>query len=139
SVEDPLDQDDWEAWRDLARAAPGIQIVGDDLFATHLGRVERGIAEGAASAAIVKPNQNGTLTGTLAVMAALRAAGLGAIVAGRSGDTEDTFVADLAVGAGAGQIKIGAFRNSERLAKYNQLIRIEEESGVALARWRSRP
>jgi enolase 1/2/3 len=141
SIEDPLDQDDWDGWRALARAAaaPTIQIVGDDLFATNLDRVARGIAEGAATAAIVKPNQNGTLTGTLAVIAALRAAGLGAIVAGRSGDTEDPFVADLAVGTGAGQIKIGAFRNSERLAKYNQLVRIaDEEPGLALARWRSR-
>ena len=133
SVEDPLAQDDWDAWRELVRAAPGLQVVGDDLFATQLSRVARGIADRAATAGIVKPNQNGTLTGTLGVMTALRTAGLATIVAGRSGDTEDAFVADLAVGAGAGQIKIGAFRNTERLAKYNQLIRIEEEAGLPFA------
>lgn len=133
SVEDALDQDDWPAWREFTRAFPDKQIVGDDLFATNAGRIEKGIGQGAANAALIKPNQNGTLTGTLAAMAALRSAGLGTIVAARSGDTEDTFIADLAVGSGAGQIKIGAFRNTERLAKYNRLLRIEEASGLPFA------
>lgn len=133
SMEDTLDQDDWDAWRDITLAVPGMQIVGDDLFATNFDRITKGIAEGAANSALIKLNQNGTLTGTLAAMAALRVAGFGTIVAARSGDTEDTFVADFAVGSGAGQIKIGSFRNTERVAKYNQLLRIEEESGLPFA------
>lgn len=137
SVEDVLDQDDWDGWRDFTRTAPPLQIVGDDLFATNSGRIEVGIANDAANAAILKLNQNGTLSGTLGALAKLRAANWRAIVAARSGDTEDAFVADLAVGSGAGQIKIGAFRNTERIAKYNQLLRIETETGLPLARWRS--
>lgn len=133
SVEDALDQDDWAAWRGFTVSIPEIQVVGDDLFATNINRIMKGAGEGAANAALIKLNQNGTLTGTLAAMAALRSANYGIIVAARSGDTEDSFVADLAVGSGAGQIKIGAFRNSERLAKYNQLLRIEEESGLPFA------
>lgn len=137
SVEDVLDQDDWAGWRDFTRTAPAVQIVGDDLFATNPDRIDRGVAEGAANAAILKLNQNGTLSGTLGTLAKLRTAGWRAIVAARSGDTEDCFVADLAVGSGAGQVKIGAFRNTERIAKYNQLLRIEAETGLPLARWRS--
>jgi enolase len=137
SVEDPLDQDDWAGWRDATGVLSGMQVVGDDLFATNPARIARAITDKTANAAILKLNQNGTLSGTLAALAALRAAGYGAIVAARSGDTEDTFVADLAVGTGAGQIKIGAFRNTERTAKYNQLLRIEEETGLPLTRWRS--
>lgn len=133
SLEDVADQDDWDGWRVLTARRPDLQIVGDDLFATNPQRVRRGIAEGAANAALIKPNQNGTLSGTLAVMEELRRAGRGVIVAGRSGDTEDSFIADLAVGGGAGQIKIGAFRNSERLAKYNRLLEIEAESALPFA------
>ncbi|MDB4973473.1 MAG: enolase [Myxococcaceae bacterium] len=133
SIEDVLDQDDWDAWCDFTRETPDLQIVGDDLFATQLARVERGIATKAANAALIKLNQNGTLTGTLGVIATLRAAGLGTVLAGRSGDTEDSFIADLAVGAGIGQIKVGALQNMERLGKYNQLLRIEEESGAPFA------
>jgi enolase len=129
SVEDPLDQDDWETWRELTTALPGIQVVGDDLFATNPGRIARGITAGAANAVLIKPNQNGTLSGTLAAMAIARRAGYSLIVSARSGETEDSFVADLAVGTGAGQIKIGSVRSSERLAKYNQLLRIEESLG----------
>ena len=116
SIEDPLDQDDWGAWRNFTLAVPGIQIVGDDLFATNIGRITKGICDGVANASIIKLNQNGTLTGTISAMTAPRAAGFGMVVAARSGDTEDPFIADLAVGAGAGQIKIGVFRNSERFA-----------------------
>src|SRR5262249_51462310 len=134
SIEDAMDQDDWDGWRGFTRAASDIQVVGDDVFATNIGRVERGIQEGAANACLIKLNQNGTLSGTLAVMAALRAAGFDAIVAARSGDTEDTFIADLAVGSGAGQVKIGSVRNTERLGKYNRLLRIEEEAEIPFAR-----
>ena len=133
SVEDALDQDDWAGWRDFTLAVPEIQIVGDDLFATNIDRIAKGIGDGVANTVLIKLNQNGTLTGTMAAMAALRAANFGAVIAARSGDTEDTFIADLAVGSGAGQIKIGSFRNTERLAKYNQLLRIEEESGLPFA------
>ncbi|HLO75866.1 MAG TPA: phosphopyruvate hydratase, partial [Magnetospirillum sp.] len=133
SVEDALDQDDWDGWCEFTRAAPDIQIVGDDLFATNAARIARGIKAGAANAALIKLNQNGTLTGTITAIGALRAAGFGTIVAARSGDTEDTFMADFAVGTGVGQIKIGAFRNTERVAKYNRLSRIEEEAGLPFA------
>jgi len=133
SVEDPLDQDDWEGWREFTLSVPGIQVVGDDLFATNLNRITKGIGDRAANSALIKLNQNGTVTGTLAAMAALRSADFATVVAARSGETEDTFVSDLAVGSGAGQIKIGSFRNTERLAKYNQLLRIEEESGLPFA------
>lgn len=135
SVEDALEQDDWTGWSALTRRLAGLQVVGDDLFATNGERIRRGIATGAANAAVIKLNQNGTLSGTLKAISTLRDAGYRAIVAARSGDTEDTFVADLAVGTGAGQVKIGAFRNTERLAKYNQLLRIEEESGLPFAGW----
>lgn len=133
SVEDPLDQDDWRGWQGVTRALPDIQIVGDDLFATNPERIQRGSREGAANAALIKVNQNGTVTGTLAAMAAARTAGYKTVVSARSGETEDTFIADLAVGTGAGQIKIGSVRSSERLAKYNQLLRIEEASGLPFA------
>lgn len=138
SVEDALEQDDWAGWRTLTRRLTGLQVVGDDLFATNGERIRYGIEIGAANAAVLKLNQNGTLSGTLDALATLRAAGRGAIVAARSGDTEDTFIADLAVGAGAGQVKIGAFRNTERLAKYNQLLRIEEEADLGFAGWPTR-
>lgn len=133
SVEDPLDQDDWDAWRDFTISVPHIQIVGDDLFATSADRIKRGAAGGIANSALIKTNQNGTLSGTLLAMSASRAAGFSTIVSARSGETEDTFIADLAVGLGAGQIKIGSVRSSERLAKYNQLLRIEEESDITFA------
>lgn len=136
SIEDALDQDDWDGWSALPAALPNVQLVGDDLFATNLERVQRGIGLGVAHAALIKLNQNGTLSGTLAVVAALRGAGLQPIVAARSGDTEDTFVADLAVAVGAGQIKLGALRNTERMAKYNQLLRIEQETELPCARFR---
>jgi enolase len=126
SVEDALDQDDMH-WHALTAALPDLQIVGDDFFATNPERLAAGIAAGAANAVLVKINQNGTLTGTLDVVRTARAAGYATVVSARSGETEDAFVADLAVGTGAGQIKIGSVRNSERLAKYNELIRLEED------------
>ena len=105
-----------------------IQLIGDDLFATQPGRISRGISAGSANAALIKINQNGTLTGTLEAMSIARAGGFATVVSARSGETEDSFIADLTVGTGAGQIKIGSVRNSERMAKYNQLLRLEEEA-----------
>jgi enolase len=133
SIEDGLDQDDWTHWRKLTHLLSHLQIVGDDLFVTHVERIKRGVAEGVANAALIKLNQNGTLSGTLDAMATARAAGYASIVSARSGETEDSFIADLAVGTGAGQIKIGSVRNSERLSKYNQLLRIEQESDLPFA------
>jgi enolase len=133
SVEDALEQDDWNAWRDFTMAVPQIQIVGDDLFVTNAERIKRGAEDSVANSALIKVNQNGTLTGTLKAMATARGANFATVVSARSGETEDTFISDLAVGTGAGQIKIGSVRNSERLAKYNQLLRIEEESGLPFA------
>ena len=133
SVEDALDQDDWDHWRQFTRAAPGLQVLGDDLFATNRTRIANGIERGVANAVLIKVNQNGTLTGTLEAMAAARQGGYATVVSARSGETEDSFIADLAVGTGAGQIKIGSVRNSERLAKYNQLLRIEEDPEIGFA------
>ena len=128
SVEDPLGEDDWLAWQTLtARLGRRLQIVGDDLFATNLSRLRRGLNEGVANSVLIKLNQNGTLTGTLDVMREARRNGYGTIVSARSGETEDSFIADLAVGTSARQIKIGSMRGSERLSKYNQLLRIEKQ------------
>ena len=128
SIEDPLDEDDWAGWQTLTkRLGHRIRLIGDDLFTTNSERLARGISEGVANGVLVKVNQNGTLTGTLDVVAEARAAGYAPVVSARSGETEDDFLADLAVGTAAGQIKIGSVRNSERLAKYNQLVRIAED------------
>jgi len=134
SIEDALDEEDWSGWRRLTeKLGRRVRLVGDDLFTTSLARVERGIAQGVANGVLVKLNQNGTLTGTLDVVAAARAAGYAPVISARSGETEDPFIADLAVGTAAGQIKIGSVRCGERRAKYNQLLRIEEESGAPCA------
>lgn len=133
SIEDALDQDDWPHWTQLTSQLSNIQIVGDDLFVTSVERISRGVREGAANAALIKLNQNGTLSGTLAAIAAAKKGGFGTVVSARSGETEDSFIADLAVGTGAGQIKIGSFRNSERLAKYNQLVRIAQSEDLPFA------
>lgn len=133
SIEDPLEQDDWENWRILTSELPNVQIVGDDLFVTNVERIRHGIAQGVANAALIKLNQNGTVSGTIAAAAAARSAGYAAVVSARSGETEDTFIADLSVGLGTGQIKIGSVRSSERLAKYNQLLRIEEGAELPFA------
>jgi len=133
SVEDPLDQDDWDHWRLATLALPHAQMLGDDLFATNRTRIAAGIDRGVANAVLIKVNQNGTLTGTLEAIAAARAGGYSTVVSARSGETEDPFIADLAVGTGAGQIKIGSVRSSERLAKYNQLLRIEEDATLVFA------
>ena len=134
SIEDGLHEEDWDAWRSLTgRLGASTQLLGDDLFATNLGRLKRGIAEGVANAVLVKLNQNGTLSGTLEFIATARAAGYRTVVSARSGETEDPFMSDLAVGSGAGQIKIGSLRTSSTLSKYNQLLRIEDAGGVSYA------
>jgi enolase len=130
SIEDGLAEDDWDGWRRLTAALRGrVQLIGDDLFATNPVRLRRGIEEGAANAVLVKVNQIGTLTEARDVIRLAHEAGYRAVISARSGETEDTTLADLAVASGAGQIKIGSVARSERLAKYNQLLRIEEEMG----------
>lgn len=138
SVEDPLDEEDWPGWQTLtARLGDRVRLIGDDLFTTSPQRLARGVAEKCANGILIKVNQNGTLTGTLAVVAAARDAGYVPVVSARSGETEDDLLADLAVGTAAGQIKVGSTRSSERLAKYNQLFRISEDPTIAFAGWSS--
>ena len=130
SIEDGMGQEDWDGWRTLnARAGAKVQLVGDDLFVTNVERIKRGIREEAANAVLIKPNQIGTLTETLAAIDEARRAGWACVVSHRSGETEDTTIADLAVATGCGQIKTGAPARGERTAKYNRLLRIEEELG----------
>src|SRR6516164_2640401 len=120
-------EDDWDGWRLLTDAlGQRIQLIGDDLFVTNPNRLQQGVTGQVANAILIKPNQIGTLTETLAVIAQARSAGYRTVVSARSGETEDTTIADLAVATGAGQIKIGSVARSERLAKYNRLLRIEE-------------
>lgn len=130
SIEDGLAEDDWEGWRRLTgRLGARCQLIGDDLFATNLHRLQKGITDGVANAILVKMNQIGTLTETLEVIKMARRRGYRTVVSARSGETEDTTMADLAVATNASQIKIGAITRSERLAKYNRLLRIEEQLG----------
>jgi enolase len=130
SIEDGLAEDDWQGWRELtARLGERVQLIGDDLFTTNPARLTRGVTSGVANAILVKMNQIGTLSETLAVVELARRAGYRVVVSARSGETEDSFLADLAVATNAGQIKIGSLAQSERLAKYNQLLRIEEALG----------
>ncbi|MBX7168306.1 MAG: phosphopyruvate hydratase [Pirellulales bacterium] len=128
SIEDGLSEDDWRGWQGLTeRLGDRVWLVGDDLFATQVSRIERGIAEGCANSALIKLNQVGTLTETLAAVLAARRGGYACIVSARSGETEDDFLADLAVATAADSIKIGSIVRSERLAKYNRLLRIAEQ------------
>ncbi|MBD0289784.1 MAG: phosphopyruvate hydratase [Thermoleophilia bacterium] len=130
SLEDPLAEDEWAAWASLTeRLGERTQLVGDDLFVTNVQRLRRGIDGGIANAILVKVNQIGTLTETLDAIALARSAGYAVVMSHRSGETEDTTIADLAVATGVGQIKTGAPSRSDRVAKYNQLLRIEEELG----------
>jgi enolase len=132
SIEDPLAEDAWPDWRALTEElGERLQLVGDDLFVTNVERLGRGIAEGIANAILIKVNQIGTLTETLDAIELARAHGYVAVISHRSGETEDTTIADLAVATNAGQIKTGAPSRTDRVAKYNQLLRIEEELGTA--------
>ena len=132
SIEDGMAEDDWEGWRELTTRLGGrIQLVGDDLFVTNPQRLQRGIDEGIANSILIKLNQIGTLTETLDTMSLAARAGYTCVVSHRSGETEDSFIASLAVGSGAGQIKTGAPARSDRVAKYNELLRIEEDLGEA--------
>ncbi len=130
SIEDGLFEDDWEGWIEMRRRLGGsVQLVGDDLLVTNITRINRGIAERASNAVLLKPNQIGTLTETFVAFRTARDAGWGAVMSHRSGETEDTTIADLAVGWDVRQIKTGAPARSERVAKYNRLLRIEAELG----------
>ncbi len=130
SIEDPLSEDDWEGWKILTETlGDKVQIVGDDIFVTNKKRLEQGIQQGVANSILVKVNQIGTLTETLDTIRLAKESGYTTVISHRSGETEDTTIADLAVATGAGQIKAGAPSRGERTAKYNQLLRIEEELG----------
>ena len=132
SIEDGLDENDWKGWQLLTKAiGDRVQLVGDDLFVTNTGRLQRGIQERAANSILIKLNQIGTLTETLDAIEMAHKSGFTAVISHRSGETEDTTIADLAVATNSGQIKTGSARRSDRLAKYNQLLRIEEELGVS--------
>jgi enolase len=131
SIEDGMDEEDWDGWRALTqRLGDRVQLVGDDLFVTNVERLRRGIERGVANSILVKVNQIGTLSETLEAMDLAREAGYTAVMSHRSGETEDTTIADLAVATGCGQIKTGAPSRSDRVAKYNQLLRIEEALGA---------
>jgi enolase len=132
SIEDGLAEDDWDGWAKITSAlGDRVQLVGDDLFVTNTERLARGISGDVANAILIKLNQIGTLTETLEAIELARANGYQSIISHRSGETEDTFIADLAVATGAGQIKTGSASRTDRVAKYNQLLRIEEQLGDA--------
>lgn len=134
SIEDGMAEEDWDGWASLTKAlGDKIQLVGDDLFVTNVRRLEKGIKLGTCNSILIKLNQIGTVTETLAAIETAKRAGYTAVISHRSGETEDTFIADLAVATGAGQIKTGAPSRTDRVAKYNQLLRIEEELGDTAA------
>lgn len=130
SIEDPLSEDEWEGWKKLTdRLGSKVQLVGDDLFVTNTSRLSRGIGSGVANSILIKVNQIGTLTETMDAIEMAKRAGYTAVISHRSGETEDTTIADIAVATNAGQIKTGAPSRTDRVAKYNQLLRIEEALG----------
>jgi enolase len=129
SIEDGFAEEDWDAWEIATATLSGTQIVGDDLFVTNAMRLAEGIQRGAANAILIKPNQVGTLTETLSTIGLAQLSGFGVVLSHRSGETDDTTIADIAVATNAGQIKTGSLSRTDRLAKYNQLLRIEEELG----------
>ncbi len=131
SIEDGLDEDDWDGWQALTAKSKGVQLVGDDLFVTNTARLARGIAEASGNAILIKVNQIGTLSETLDAVQMAQGANFGVVMSHRSGETEDATIADLAVATNCGQIKTGSLSRSDRTAKYNQLLRIEEELGAA--------
>jgi len=131
SIEDGMAEDDWDGWAALTKAVGAqVQLVGDDVFVTNPARITEGIARGVANAVLIKVNQIGSLTETLDAVALAHKAGYACVMSHRSGETEDSTIADLAVATGCGQIKTGSLSRSDRTAKYNQLIRIEEELGA---------
>jgi enolase len=130
SIEDGLAEDDWDGWKKLTAAlGERMQLVGDDLFVTSVARLERGIKEKAANAILIKVNQIGTLTETIEAVALAKRAGFAAVISHRSGETEDTTIADLAVALDTGQIKTGSLSRTDRVAKYNRLMEIERDLG----------
>lgn len=132
SIEDGLAEDDWDGWEILTKAiGDRVQLVGDDLFVTNTRRLQQGIEKNIANSILIKVNQIGTISETLDAIELARRYGYTSIISHRSGETEDTFIADLSVGTGAGQIKTGSASRTDRIAKYNQLLRIEEELGQA--------
>jgi enolase len=131
SIEDGMAEDDWDGWKHVTELlGKKIQLVGDDLFVTNTSRLALGIEKSVANSILIKVNQIGTLTETMDAMKMASDAGYTSVVSHRSGETEDTFIADLAVATGAGQIKTGSASRTDRIAKYNQLLRIEEELGA---------
>ena len=129
SIEDPFSENDWNAWNKLMKSTKKVQIVGDDLYVTNLERLKKGFLNISSNAILIKLNQIGTVSETLDVIKFAQIIGFNTIISHRSGDSEDTFIADLAVGTNSNQIKTGSLSRSERVAKYNKLIRIEEELG----------
>ena len=130
SIEDPLNEEDWSGWKSITeRLGEKVQIVGDDLFVTNTVRLKKGIEMGCANSILIKPNQIGTLSETLYAILMAQKEFYRTIISHRSGETEDSFIADLAIACGSGQIKTGSLSRSDRMAKYNQLLRIEEELG----------
>ena len=129
SIEDPFAESDWLAWNKIVRSIKKVQIVGDDLYVTNLERLKRGFLSNCSNAILIKLNQIGTVSETIEVIKFAQIIGYKTIISHRSGDSEDTFIADFAVGTNSNQIKTGSLVRSERVAKYNQLIRIEEELG----------
>ena len=129
SIEDPFAEDDWSSWGKIMRSIKNVQIVGDDLYVTNLERLKKGFLNNSSNSILIKPNQIGTVSETLEVIKFAQIIGFSTIISHRSGDSEDTFIADLAVGTNSNQIKTGSLARSERVAKFNQLIRIEEELG----------
>ena len=129
SIEDPFAENDWSSWNKMMRSVNSVQIVGDDLYVTNLERLKKGFLNNSSNAILIKLNQIGTVSETLEVIKFAQIIGYKTIISHRSGDSEDTFIADLAVGTNSNQIKTGSLARSERVSKYNQLIRIEEELG----------
>jgi enolase len=131
SIEDGLAEDDWDGWKNLTRELGGkVQLVGDDLFVTSTARLAHGMGMGVANAILIKVNQIGTVTETLDAIKMAQKATYGVAISHRSGESEDTFIADLAVATNAGQIKTGSVSRTDRIAKYNQLLRLEDELGA---------
>ena len=129
SIEDPFAENDWTSWSNLMKSTKNVQIVGDDLYVTNLERLKKGFLNNSSNSILIKLNQIGTVSETLEVIKFAQIIGYKTIISHRSGDSEDTFIADLAVGTNSNQIKTGSLARSERVAKYNQLLRIEEQLG----------